>query len=358
MVKSILMRKAYILLSLLLGVAAYGQKVDLDRSYFTASFRDLPLEPLDTAYHTFSVSAETGPISKVVMKPADLERLVMIDGWRRLSYDAHVQVQFKFEDVIIEQTSVKESVEILKDKNGKETGKRSSYSSEVTYSYAASAKLVDYKGQVVGAYTLASRDQKRVYNGDSYPTSAQAKVGLVLITNQLIRQSASDAINKLNYSLTNNYGYPDRVVSDYFWILDSRKHPEYENHRRAWITFKQAISSMTPDEPIDQVKAQLQPVIDYYNSVKKKYTSNAKADKKLRYASYYNLAKIYWYLDDPDSGMKEANELVINGYDSKDGNRLESGATDLKSQLRLAKRTSRHFKINVDEYQGIGYGGH
>ena len=166
-----------------------------------------------------------------------------------------------------------------------------------------------------------------------------------------------EAINSLNATLTENYGYADRTVSDFFWVLDSRKHPEYENHRRAWIDFKQAISAMTPDESLDQVKLELKPVIEYYNSIKKKYNSNSKADKKLRYASYYNLAKIYWYLDDPDSGLKEANELVINGFDAKDGKGLEAGATNLKIQLRQAKRNTRHFKLNVDEYQGIGYGG-
>ena len=92
-------------------------------------------------------------------------------------------------------------------------------------------------------------------------------------------------------------------------------------------------------------------------ALKKKYSSNSKADKKLRYASYYNLAKIYWYLDDPDAGLKEANELVINGFDAKDGRGLEAGATNLKMQLRLAKRDSRHFPLNVEDYQGIGYGG-
>ena len=114
---------------------------------------------------------------------------------------------------------------------------------------------------------------------------------------------------------------------------------------------------MSPDQPLDQVKADMKQVIDYFNSVKKKYNSNSKSDKKLRYASYYNLAKIYWWLDDPDAAMREANELVINGFDSKDGERLEAGAENLKEQLRSAKRDSRHFKLNIDEYQGIGYGG-
>ena len=355
------MRKAITLFTLVVCIAGYGQKVDLDKFYFSASFRELPQQPLDTAYHTFSILAEIGPISRLVVKSPDLVQRVYMEGWRRLNSDAHLQVQFKFEDVIIEQTGVKETVEVLKDKDGKEIGKKTSYVNQVTYSYGANARIVDYKGQFIESYTFASRDQKRVYNSQPFNNAAEARayvlLGLPLITDQLIKQSSNEAINSLSATLTYNYGYADRTVTDYFWVLDSRKHPEYENHRRAWIDFKQAITAMRPDEPLDQVRLALKPVIEYYNSIKKKYNSNSKADKKLRYASYYNLAKIYWYLDDPDSGMKEANELVINGFDAKDGRGLEVGATNLKMQLRSAKRDSRHFPLNVEDYQGIGYGG-
>jgi len=355
------MRKALFLAVQFVCIAAYAQKVDLDRFYFSASYRDLPRTPLDTSYHTFSVTAQIGPLSKLVLKPADMEQRVSMDGWRRLNYGAHLQVQFRFDDVIIENTGVKENVEVLKDKNGNETGKKSTYVMQVTYTYGAQAKLEDYKGQAVASFTFATRDDKRVYNSESFNTSAEAnaylKFGLLVITNQLMKQSADEAVNSLNATLTLNYGYPDRTASDFFWLLNSRKHPEYENQHRAWINFKQAITNMTPDQPLDQVKADLKQVIDYFNSVKKKYNSNSKADKKLRYGCYYNLAKIYWWLDDPDAAMREANELVINGFDSKDGERLEAGAENLKEQLRTAKRDSRHFKLNVDDYQGIGYGG-
>jgi len=355
------MQKIISLVIVVLGLSVHAQKVDLDKFYFSASYRDLPRQPLDTSYHTFSVRAETGPLSKLVIRSAEVQERVRMEGWKQLNYDAHLQVQFRFEDVIIEKSDVNENVEVLKDKNGKETGRKSSFILQVTYSYGAQSRLTDYKGQAVANYTFASRDQKRVYQSEAFPSSAEAnayfKYGLLLITNQLIKQSLNESINNLNYTLTLNYGYPQRTANDFFWVLNSRKHPEYENQHRVWIDFKQAITSMSADESVDEVKQALGPVIEYYNKVKKIYNSSSKADKKLRYASCYNLAKIYWYLDDPDAAMREANELMINGYDSKDGNRLEAAATDLKLQLRLAKRNTRHFKLNPDEYQGIGYGG-
>ncbi len=297
----------------------------------------------------------------MVIRRGELEDQVQFEGWKQLSYNGDIQIHFRFEDVLIEKSDVKENVEILKDKSGKETGRKSNFILQVTYSYGASARIVDQQGLQLAKYILSSRDQKRVHSSEPFPTAAEAnayfKYGVILLTQELIKQSARNSISNLNHTLTTNYGYPERTVSDFFWILDSRKHPEYENHRRAWIDFKQAITGMSADEPLDRIKNELKPVIDYYNGIKKKYSSGSKWDKKLRYASYYNLSKIYLYLDDPDEAMKWANELVINGFDAKDGQRLEASASNLKLQLRVAKRSTRHFPMNPDQYQMVGGGG-
>ena len=39
----------------------------------------------------------------------------------------------------------------------------------------------------------------------------------------------------------------------------------------------------------------------------------------MRYASYYNLARIYYYPDEPDASMQEVAELMINDDEEKDG---------------------------------------
>jgi len=333
-----------------------GDKVDLDKFSFTASYRDIPRKALDTSYHTYSVKIDYGYLTRVAFKRNELEDQVTMEGWKRLPYDAHVQVHLKFEDLIVQGSEVREKSEVLKDKDGKETGKRTYYVVEVPYIFGAHAKITDYKGRFIDNYTLASRDQKRVHTSEPFPNESEAKAyskyGLLLLTPQLMRQSMNNAIINLSNTLTLNYGFPERNVSDYFWVVNSRKHPEYENHRRAWGNFRQAMAHMSPNEPLDEVKNLMQPVIDYYIKAVKMYSSDSKGDKKIRYASYYNLAKIYWYLDDPDSAIKYATELIINGYDAKDGNRLEASASDLKMVMRQSRIYSRHFRLDVEEYEG------
>lgn len=333
-----------------------GDKVNLDKYSFSAAYRDLPTGGLDTSYHTYSVKIDYGFLSKLAIRRDELENQVTIDGWRRLQYDAHVQINLRFEDLIIQGSEVKEKVEIIKDKNGKETGKRSTYTVEVPYTFGAHVKITDYKGRFIESITLASRDQRRVHTSEVFPNEAEAKAyskyGLLLLTPQLMRQSMNNVLDNLSSTLTYRYGYPERTVSDYFWVVSSRLHPAYADHQRAWSGFRQAIAQMSPDEPLDEVKRMMKPVIDYYNKAVEVYSSDSKGDKKMRYASHFNLAKIYWYLDDPDAALKHATELVINGYDPRDGRNLEAGATNLKTLMRQSRIYSRHFRVPVQEYQG------
>jgi hypothetical protein len=94
----------------------------------------------------------------------------------------------------------------------------------------------------------------------------------------------------------------------------------------------------------------MQPVIDYFEKVKKEYTSSDKEDRKMRYASFYNLAKIYLYLDEPEKSMTEADALALNDFDERDGKMLHQAAALLADKLRKNNADTRHFAVNVNNY--------
>jgi hypothetical protein len=249
-------------------------------------------------------------------------------------------------------------VEILKDKNGKETGRRSHYYVQLAYSFAAQSKVSDYKGNPIITFTLANRDYRQTYNSQEFSSFIEAslyyKFRGIDFTKEIAKCAVRNAMNNLSDRMTYNFGYSSRTVTDFLWILDSKKHPEYEAHRKAWLAFKRAMFQMNAEEPLDEVKKLLTSVINYYETIKKRYSSNSKADRKMRYASYFNLAKIYYYLDDPDAAMREAGELTMNEYDEKDGRRLEAAATELKVLLKQNKFNSRHFPLEIEKYTAPG----
>ena len=351
------MKKPFTLgLFIIITLVSTAQSVDLDRFYFNATYRELPRKGLDTSWRTFAVAVETGPLCKLVMKDDMLTELVNIEGWRRLDNNAHILVRTRLEDVIVEKSQVRERQEILKDKQGKQTGIRRYYAMQLTYSYAAHTTVTDYTGRLLEQFPAVDRNVKHTYTGQEYATKAEAELHFAYnamhVSSEIMRRVATNTFEELGNRLSTQYGYTQRTVNDFMWILDSRKHPEYEAHRKAFGIVKQAMFQMNADEPVDKVREMVQPAIDYFEKVKKRYPSTNKKERKLRYASFYNLAKIYLYLDDPDAAMHEATALVMNDFDARDGRVLENVANDLKSLLQQNKVKSRHFPVNIHEFNG------
>ena len=167
----------------------------------------------------------------------------------------------------------------------------------------------------------------------------------------LAKKLVSSAISNLNSIMNNSYGYTVQRANDILWILNNKRHLEYDGHQKAWNSFRNAVVLMSADEPLDKVKEKMQPAIDYFEKIKTKYTTSSKDDRKLRYASYYNLAKIYLYLDDPQSALREADALAMNDFDASDAKGLRAMAESLEALFKENQTRSRHFAMDVKGFE-------
>lgn len=351
------MKKLLPALTLLLPIALLAQKkVDLDPYYFTAQYRSLPKLRLDSTYRTYNVEVEGTRLMQNFLKEIDPEKTVILDGWRKLSNDGHLTIKIKLEDLLPESVTVNERIQNIKDKAGNITSTKIFYRQEVTYTFAATAAITDYKGTHIMDQALADRGYKQVYKSPEFAFKKMAEgyflVNALTITNDLYRSCVNRAMHYLSERITSSFGFGDVTVRDKMWIIDSRKHPEYSAHRQAFQRLNEVLFSMNASNSIDGVREQLQPVIQYFEGIKKKYTSTKKHDRKIRYASYFNLAVLYYYLDDPQSMMREANGLVLNDFDTRDGKAFENSASNLKSIFQQANIYTRHFSIDPAKFRG------
>jgi hypothetical protein len=332
------------------------KKVDIDRYHFSVQYRSLPKLRLDSTYRTYNVVIESTKMMQPFLQEMAPEKSVLLEGWRKLPDDGHLTVKVKLEDLLPESVSVKERVESIKDKNGQITGTRTYYRQEVIYTFAATAAITDYKGMHVMDQVLADRSYKQVYKSPEFPVSKMAEgyfmINALAITNDLFRNSVNRAMQYLSERITDNFGFNEVTANDYMWIIDSRKHPEYAAHRQAFQKLNSVLFSMNARNSIAGVREQLKPVIDYFEKIKRNYPSTSKHDRKIRYASYFNLAVLYYYLDDPEAMMKEASGLVLNDYDSKDGKALEQSAIRLKNLFQQTNIYTRHFPIDPSAFKG------
>ena len=351
------MQKPTLLLLLLLPLSIAAQKnVDLDKFGFSVEYRTLPTVKIDSSYRTYNVEVTSTKLMSSFMTELTPDRSVIIEGWRKLTHDGHLQIRVALDDLLPESFSTKERIENIKDKNGVITGTRTFYCQEVVYTFAAKADVADYKGVHIMEQVLSDRASKRTYRSPEFPVKAVAEGYFALnslkVTNDLYRMNVNQAMQSLSYQLTNNFGYNAVTVNDFMWIIDSRKHPEYTAHRKAFQQMNSILFGMNASTPIESVREQMKPVIAYFESIKKKYPSTSKHDRKIRYASFFNLAVLYYYLDDPQDMMIQANGLVLNDFDSKDGNAFEQSAIRLKNQFQMSNIYTRHFPININSFKG------
>jgi hypothetical protein len=351
-------RKNLFIAALFLPLIGLSQRVDLDRFKFSSQFRSLPSYRLDSSYRTYHVSVETSRLMQAYLSGMTPEKSVSLEGWRMLKKNGHLAIQVKFEDLLPQSFSVKEREEIIKDRAGKETGRRKLYSQEVVYTFSAFADISDHKGAHIENLVLADRDYKQVYRSPEFPIRQVAEgyflVNSLTINEQLYKNCVNRAMNYLNNRINDDFGYAERTVTDHMWIVGNKKHPEYQAHRQAFLNMSEVLFSISANRPLDGIREQLQPAINYFESIKKKYPSTSKHDRKLRYASYFNLATLYYYLDDPQAMKKEASALILNDYDAKDGRALEATAVYLKNLFIQTNMNSRHFAIDTTSFKGPG----
>jgi hypothetical protein len=281
---------------------------------------------------------------------------VILDGWRKLEKKGHLNIRVKLGDLLPESFSVKEDITTIKNKSGQITGTKSTFYQEVNYTFEANATITDYRGIHILDEKLASRDYKQVYRSPGFPVKQLAESYFLLnsisLTKELYRKSVNNAMHYLSSRLSENFGFSELSVRDHMWIIDSKKDPEYAAHRQAFRQVNDALFGMNANTSIEDIRKQLKPVINYFEKIKTEYDDNSKHDRKIRYASYFNLAVLYYYLDDPQAMMKEANGLVLNDFDARDGKNFEQTARWLKNVFQETNIYTRHFPINTASFQG------
>lgn len=351
------MKTALITLFCLIALTQVNaQRVDLDRFNFTAAYRNYPEDPLPNDFKTYNVRVEASPSLGLGYSAASqYAGQIEIEGLKKTEGTGHVTLLLILDDIIFEKSELKERIQTTKDRQGVEV-KKSFFSTELVYSFAARSTLFDYRGNtLVSNKILFDRDRKMTHKTSEFASADEATGNYNKkssdIKTALAQQLINSVIQQLNTWANSQYGYPVQRVNDILWVLNNKRHAAYSVHQKAWNDFKNAIILMTPDESLGSVKLKMQPVIDFYEQEKKKYTTSDREDKKLRYSCYYNLAKIYIYLDEPEKAIKEADALAMNDFDERDGKMLRTQAEALQKLLLRNKAVSRHFAVNTEFFE-------
>jgi hypothetical protein len=154
----------------------------------------------------------------------------------------------------------------------------------------------------------------------------------------------------LNNELNDEFGYPVKSGADKLWILANKKHPEQMAEYNAYLTVKNAFDKMNFAEPTTDIANEIKDAIAYFESLPTKYNEDEKAHRKIRYSAYFNLAKIYYLLDNPAKSNEYCQKLIANDYDKSDGETMLKANNELQTLLKANQITNRHFAVETKNF--------
>lgn len=325
-------KKSISILLLLISISVFSQRANLDRAYFNVSYVSLPSKPIiDSEKRTFSAN----------------KNALSIAGFTKVKSGGNVDVDYTFNGTTIGEVDINKTKHEKKDKDGNVTSVSYTYQVIVPYESTANVSIVNsvnpennfqtqykesdtYKSKSFDTYTKA----KNHYNNNKYT-----------IRNDHRTKHKNAFIKSINGYLASTYGYIVKKHRDQFWILGTKKHPEFEHHKALFDKANAVFDKMKSNQPVDQLKAEFEPIIQEFESIVPKYQGTKKRERKMRYASYYNIAQIYYYMDMPEKAKEYAQKIIDNDYDKGDGKKMNRWSDALLKKFKANKTTSRHMEV-------------
>jgi hypothetical protein len=373
------MKKLLICLFFFSFFSSNAQKVDLDRFYFDVSYQVLPKEPVVFEKRTFSSRVKLGGAIQTYVNPTTLNDNIYLYGWKKVDQNGTVDIELNLEDFVEKGASRQTRVEETKDKDGRVTSRKEYYYVVAKYATRGYAKvkgpltpipLTDkqieeekakvaavttnrfLKNAVIKKDTTASKEGFNIsFNGEleykskeSTDSEAPMKdfyLNKAAIRDKTLRDFTDNSLANFNNNINYTYGFRPKKDNEILWILDA-KNEEGKTQSDAIQAVKSLFATMKADEPIDELKSNIQPLIEYFDSLKTKYAEDNKPSRKLRYSAYYNLAVIYLMLDEPEKAIAESEKLIANDYDKSDGKSLIERANKLIVSFNIAKTKTTH----------------
>jgi hypothetical protein len=373
------MKKLLICLFFLSFFSSKAQKVDLDRFYFDVSYQVLPKEPVPFEKRTFSSIVKLGGAIQTYANPITLNDRINIIGWKKVDQNGTVDIELNLEDFVEKSAYPQTRVEETKDKDGRVTSRKEYYyvvAKYVTRGYAKvkgpltpiplSDKQIEeekakqaavttnrfLKNAVIKKDTTASKEGFNIsFNGEleykskEYTDPAAPMKDFYLnktaVRDQTLRNFTDNSLANFNNNINYTYGFRPKKDNEILWIMDA-KNEEGKTQSDAIQAVKSFFTTMKADEPIDELKSNMQPLIEYFDSLKTKYPEDNKPSRKMRYSAYYNLAVIYLMLDEPEKSIAESEKLIANDYDKSDGKSLIERANKLIVSFNTSKTNTTH----------------
>lgn len=348
--------KKTVFICILMGIIslsgmAQTKNVDVDNVNLSYVYRSLPNQPQNPIHFKYATKASSVGVAKNYISLGEIADAINMEGQIKVENpdEALLTVELSLGNIVVKSSNITERKSETKDKNGNVTNTSYYYRVEVLYNFESEYKILQ-AGKTLRAGAALNRSSFS-FSSEEYSTRKAAADFWnnnkdTHISNFYINHSR-EAAGNLSSFISSQYGFQTYKKYDHIKTIDTKKHDENTPFRAATDALKAEIQTMTADKPMN--RDVIDPLIEYFKSIPVKYTDpKLKADVRLRYTAWWNLCKIYLYLDEPENVAQYADLIAPNGYDEKDGAKLKKEADELKAIFEKTGIHTLHF--NPDDY--------
>lgn len=329
------------LFATLVTLSSFAQKevknVNVDNLRFSYKERNLPKKNFDPMFFYYTSQFLIHPSLEGVVGNKELADQLQIIDQRKAKNErgANMLVRVSMLPIEIIEFKVERRMEDIKNKRG-ETIRKRIYWLEVAYSFAASADIVDKKSStIVSKYEIQNRKETRIFRGREYDNVQAAEIywdnNEGLIMEEIIRAEMLGAVERLNVMLEKDYSFLISNKAGLIKTINEKNHPENQNLREKSSSLAATLTKLNGTHPLQLERVEDE--LNYFMRIPQRYQADTKPDIRLRYVAYYNICRIYLFLEQPKNVERWANLLYENGFDTKDRERLVKDAINLQQAL-------------------------
>ena len=333
---------------MLISFTVFGQRnVDLDKTNVTFFLKKLATRPFVLENRNYSVNVSFGPNAKELFDADQIASEINIDGVEKRAKDGDNLVHFFYGDVLIVSTSVLDLSYDTKDKNGNVTGRVKQYQGEIKYSIKTDWSVKNKAGKSLSKKITIGSENVYTFLTDKYGSYKEAgafiKNNLILIKDDLSRKHIKDELKNLNITLTDFHGYIGTYENAKFWFVGDDEHRDYKDHQEIISLIKDLFKKIKSNESIVSLTPDFENIINRLAVYKTKYTGKTKHDRKMRYSALYNIARIYYVMENFEMCKQVAAEIVTNDYSKGDSKDFIKKADKEIERLTRNQLASCHF---------------
>ncbi|MDR0866479.1 MAG: hypothetical protein LBO74_16335 [Candidatus Symbiothrix sp.] len=328
----------------LIGLAAsidgYGQielkKIAFGKFEVPYSYIQYPSTPLGDDFQTYSLGIVVPKNINPGIK-AYFDDHISIKGFQKVENGADLLVVVK-----VNLFDFKEPVSSQNEKY---------YYLSMQYSYDCQIQLINAKtNKVLNNYDVNSSKNMRGEVGFSiwskdYSTANERDNALLRIDqvkNDLIKETFKETCQSASDTWTRAYGYKIVSGDDYLLTMKEKEYYYTYFYLRNIQKIKDIFVKANTYSPLSEYKDQIAPYIQYYEEVIGLFQKiQPNVAKTVEAASYYNIAKLYYFYDMPDKSLEYIQKGLETGELKRDLENLKGYNEYLKKTFETNNITNR-----------------